>query len=580
MKKITMTFALVIAVGMAVAQPWVSVFTSSKSGQGVTLAEGNNGDVFMAFHDQFTGKPSVKKFSGGSWTSVGDSIFGFWAGELELAVKADGNPVVAFQDVNKNFQLTVMDFNGSQWDTLGTRGFSGFTSSGEVGLTANANGVFVAFQQYNQIKGWIWDATNKVFNTIGSSGIISSGFPGGCDLASSGTTVYVVYRDNTGKGIVRSSTSASNYYTWSTIGSGFGSPYTEIPRFVVVPGNILFAATRNSQNQLFSYFYFSSKWNQGPGMPTQAKDFRMSMLDSNPIIATRDAADKCHFFRGNLQSFRWDSLGSTSIVSNAKLGGTPAIIGTSDKRVFIAYSDDNNGGKITVLTLCENLSAAAIIPEKATSSKLCPGSTKKLSISKKGSYAVWYRDAMVIAGESGMTYTASQAGKYKAKLFNGCNDSIDVAEFHLIASADPIPVIANDGTTLSAGNYAFYQWTFNGTDITSGGASQTYTPTQGGVYSVKVVNADTCIIESAPYTWWPASGQMISNKKTKIYPNPAGNSLQIEGVQPGIITICDFAGRILYKEMLLTDQILDISKMPKGMLLVHLNGETVYILHE
>lgn len=563
----------------AQSQNWTESFTSEKSGHGMSLAEGKNGDVFLAFHDQFTGKPMVKKFANGVWSSVGDSIFGFWAAELKLAVKADGNPVVAFQDVNKKYQLTVMDFDGTQWDTMDVRGFSGFTSSGNIAIATVGSDIVVGYQQFNQIKGWKWNGVSN-FVTIGSSGVISTGYPSGCDFFVNGQKLYVTYRDNSSKGVLRSASQTDGFVNWSTIGSTFGSAYLEAPRVALLPNNIPFTGTRTSANVVNNYFYFSSKWNSGPGFPISALDFTLSTRDSSPITAALDLTNKCHYYQGNLNAFRWDSVGSSSLVSSATLGSAPVILGTSDFRVFIAYKDASNGDKVSVMTLCENPAGVKVVPEKAVSSKLCPGTTKTLYLSKKGSLVKWYKNGSMVASGSSSQYTANQIGTYKARVFNGCGDSAETADFVLAPSASPSPEINLDGNELKvAGNYLLYQWTLNGNHINNA-VNASYTPTEGGSYTVKVYTPDTCIIESPVFNYWPAANHNAGLQSFRVYPNPADQYVKVSGVTEGLLKILDLNGKELFQKSIQGDTEISLEEFPKGVLMIEIVGyKSTYIIH-
>ncbi|MCC7297176.1 MAG: T9SS type A sorting domain-containing protein [Bacteroidia bacterium] len=580
MKKLLQLAVALCTTTTAFSQSWKALYTSDKTATNVVLAEGKNNEIFVGFLDKYSGKPGVKKLVGNTWVSVGDSLFGYWAGNMRMAIKKDGHPVIAFQDINKNFQLTVMQYNGTTWDTLGRRGFTGLTSTGDVGLTVVDTQICVAFQQFNQIKAWKSNGTNA-WTEVGPGGVISTGFPSNVNLSTNGNRLYVSYRDNSGKHYVRYSDNLFNFFT---LKSSFGSGASSSVQTVVLPGNVEFSSCINSSGTLQSFYYYVN-WSNTSNLPNNlaplsVSSFSLGLNDSMPVIVAKDNKNKCRFYRANLIKNTWDSVGS-SYVTQSEINDKVHVLTTSNKDIYIGYHDALSGGKLVIVKLCESIGNLKISTLDPIPAKLCIGSSKRLSASVVATKYQWLLDGTPIQGGNSRMYTATQAGSYMVKAHNGCGDSNSSVTYSLVAGTSPKPVISQNGAKLVTTDYLAYQWLLNGQEI-SGATAKEYTPTEGGTYAVKTFSADSCIVLSDAYTYWPAIISNVENGIMQVYPNPAKDHLQIVGMGKLQVGIYDAAGRRLGTFELQENTPIDISNLPKGLLFVKALGhsKTYTIIHE
>lgn len=115
---------------------------------------------------------------------------------------------------------------------------------------------------------------------------------------------------------------------------------------------------------------------------------------------------------------------------------------------------------------------------------ICDGTPVTLSVN----------DAVNLLWSTGSTnhsITVSSAGTYSVTFEdeNGCRGTLQAA---VTSSGLPNPAIAFSGGSLNTGNFASYQWHFNGTPIV-GATSSTHVPLEGyGMYSVDVTNSAGC----------------------------------------------------------------------------------------
>ena len=176
------------------------------------------------------------------------------------------------------------------------------------------------------------------------------------------------------------------------------------------------------------------------------------------------------------------------------------------------------GGNYTVVVLdptgtCTSTSLAFVITEivptvtsTGGTTALCPGTTITLTSSIGTSYQ-WQLNGVNIAGATNQTYDASQAGSYTVVVLDAAGTCTSTSVAFVIT--DNIPTVTSTGgtTTLCPGSSVLltssvgtsYQWLLNGANI-AGATNQTYTATQGGSYTVVVLDASgTCTSTSVAF---------------------------------------------------------------------------------
>jgi len=579
MKKLILLITMVALGQLTFAQNWHTSFTSSATGNSPVMAEGPNGEAYLCYINQQNGYPIVKKFNGSSWSDVGSTGIEIWASNPKIAVDANGRPYVAFADVNRNFQLTVMYLNGNQWDTLGPRGFSAFTSVGELDLETNGTTVYAAYQQYNQIKLWSHTGNPADSWTIrkdGTSESAATGFPGSCNLYKTYYDyVFLSYLETTSKkNAVRVLNPTTPGYT--TISNNyFSSAVQGNVEVIAIPtksyGNVLISLSKSGSTYLKPYFFLSGTWSPSPQVPIAAQTFSFGLYDSLPVMVIKDNQNYCRFLIADIINNKYDSLGS-SFVTTGTIQGTPNLLVVGRQKNIVAYQGSD--GMIYVKLLCLPISNAVINTSlSGLTTKVCKGGAIGLTANKLASNYKWFRNGVEQANSNSKTYAALVGGTYTVRLFNECGDSTLSAPTELIQGDTTKPTITNTNGALTSSSALLYNWYKNGQDLEIN--TQSYTPTSAGNYSVKIMNADSCIISSDEFVFNTAAIALLNQSTSKIYPNPFSTNLNIENKTNEAITytVYDVVGQVkaTYIVMPITTQQLEVANWAAGLYIIKTN---------
>ena len=138
-----------------------------------------------------------------------------------------------------------------------------------------------------------------------------------------------------------------------------------------------------------------------------------------------------------------------------------------------------------------------------------------------------------------------------------------------INNAPPaIPAITDNSGTLSSTNAASYQWYLNGQQI-PGATAQNYTPSQSGIYLVRVTDANGCVYQySAGYNFSLTTGISENDKTTfEVYPNPSTGIININETKKSgkhfEVMVYDVTGKLLVKNRTIYQ--LNLSEFGKGL---------------
>jgi hypothetical protein len=144
----------------------------------------------------------------------------------------------------------------------------------------------------------------------------------------------------------------------------------------------------------------------------------------------------------------------------------------------------------SMYTVCTN-PTATITPQGSTT--ICFGSSVLLSANSGDGYTYqWLRDGVVISGQTGISYSASQSGSYTVSVIDGDCSALS-SPVSVVVNANPDnSVSASGSTTFCAGGSVTLTAVGSGSYLWSNGATtNSITVSQSGSYSV-VVTSNGC----------------------------------------------------------------------------------------
>lgn len=106
---------------------WVSVGTYVSAGTSsyTEIRIASDGTPYCAFIDAgASNAPVVKKFENNAWVTVGASIAITTSKHLSFQLDASNDPIVSFADAANSDKLSVKKYDGTNWNLVGTAGFS------------------------------------------------------------------------------------------------------------------------------------------------------------------------------------------------------------------------------------------------------------------------------------------------------------------------------------------------------------------------------------------------------------------------------------------------------------------------
>ena len=187
-------------------------------------------------------------------------------------------------------------------------------------------------------------------------------------------------------------------------------------------------------------------------------------------------------------------------------------------------------------------------------SELCgPGDSTLIHVSFAGNYALvnWFRDGIFIPDAHNDSLWAKEPGMYTVTVYreecpdfgisSGVGPTVSLLEAWIVEDEDLIYAMPQ------MGQYT-YQWYLDGAPY----ENNTSTPwilykedMPDGEYTVEVTNPEPCAALSEPFVWNTTGTADVGRSNLRVYPNPTGNSVKIEGPEAGDIaeiTIRDIRG--------------------------------------
>ena len=242
-------------------------------------------------------------------------------------------------------------------------------------------------------------------------------------------------------------------------------------------------------------------------------------------------------------AYEWNFQGGTPAVSNEV---NPTISYQSPGVYQVSLLASNIFGEDTeVRTNYIVVEAAPALSISANPNEICKGTPTTLTGFGAANYQ--WSPVVAISSTSGQTILAnpSQTTTYTltGTSIAGCEASVDIT---LIVNELPEqPTIDNISGTLTASDALIYQWYLN-TEPIVGANSQTYQPTEDGLYFVEVSDENGCSRLSNGYLVESSlTVSSVSTQQIKLFPNPANDFLRVEGISEFTYSIFQSNGQLL-----------------------------------
>ena len=169
----------------------------------------------------------------------------------------------------------------------------------------------------------------------------------------------------------------------------------------------------------------------------------------------------------------------------------------------------------------------------------------------------WYKNGTIMHGSNSSTLNVTSSGEYTCKVrVSGCSSSPSNSIVVHVKATPPQPSIVWDGIQMNTSfGYASYQWLFNGAPI-AGSDTNSYKPTQTGLFKVIVTNADGCSNTSEAFNLvvLGVADITIGDAKLRWYPNPAHSILNVDVTNVRSnklhVELYDVTGRFIKKQKL------------------------------
>jgi len=602
---------------------WVHAGATGFSAGGASftsIAIDAGGTPYIAFEDSAnSNKVTVMKFNGSSWLVVGSSGLSAGAAEsISLAIDGSGTPYVAYIDFANSQKITVQKFNGAYWVNVGTPGFS-VAQVASPSLAIDRSGVpYVAFKDFAYSLG----ATVMKYNGTSWVPVGTQGFSAGEATFTSlalnwNGTPYVAYSDLSATLSSKATVMTFDGTNWINVGSAefsagqaahtalaidaSGTPfvayedasvnekatvmkYTEPVPGITGTATVCAGATTTLSNTTTVGFWNSSNAavasvGAHTGVVTgvsagMATIYYVAYGNTVIKVVTVNPLPNAGTISGPLVG----CIGYDKLFTDAVPGGvwsssntSVATIGTGGIATAVApgsttitYSVTNSCGT-NIATRTFSVDYSPSMWPIVGQNQVCIGSVIQLRDASAG--GVWTKsnsrvNVLSLSGISYITGVSRGLDTITYKVSTSCKDT--TATFVVTVDTLPVPVILRTGIIFaSKDEYPAYAWQRYGVTVL-GATERWYTALDGGSMTLVVTDLNGCTGASATNTELGVG--TVSTFNTRIYPNPAQNTLFIEYADATDAEVATVDGRMLFTVK--DTKAIDLSRLPNDIYLV------------
>jgi sugar lactone lactonase YvrE len=345
-------------------------FSGISQFRGINMAMTKTNIPYVAFRDSL-GRAKVMKYtaSTNTWTTVGTSVSDGACAYVNIKLDNNNIPYVAFQDSLNGNAITVKKLSGTSWLKVGTAGFA------RLDFLSNYSSIQLAIDGNNYPYVLSTDTTGGIYALLlfkfnGSSWSIlgtdiNSGFTPlefSIDVSKTTNTPYVLFSDEFAEPLVRKFIGGF----WQDVGS---SPLALAPNGIYYPTlkidkldnpNVVMQYDDNHE-RLSLYKLGTIDWsNSNSDRFSKGHSYGPSLaFDKNnrPVVAFTDAS-----FNGKItvmtqnQTGQWVYVGERGVFASNYNPDANSLSIDSTNTPFIAFIDQNNGNRLSVMKYKSTLS--------------------------------------------------------------------------------------------------------------------------------------------------------------------------------------------------------------------------------
>lgn len=223
----------------------------------------------------------------------------------------------------------------------------------------------------------------------------------------------------------------------------------------------------------------------------------------------------------------------------------------------------------------------------------CKGGSVVLTVATAGLTYQWKKGNTIQSGATQQSFTAKKSGNYKCDVSNGCGTTTSNT---IAVTQNPSPTASisqgpcSGGAVLLTCNFTpasgvTFKWK-KGSATISGATNSTYSATQSATYKcIVTITATGCSKTSAgsSVTINCKVGDMVSNNKTIVYPNPTSDYFNINTAQldpQSVIYVYDLTGRLLESHLVNGGEMKIGQALSNGIyfLKIAVNSETTQVI--
>lgn len=300
-------------------------------------------------------------------------------------------------------------------------------------------------------------------------------------------------------------------------------------------------------------------------------------------------------YRGDEEGFGFHYIfgdfGSGNVYM-AVLGKTPpvtldTVLIVGHKPSIVSFAEDKEGG-LYILTIDGNIYKIHLACEEPEISlpidSICAGETILLTAESTADAFKWYRDGILLSGETTRTLTVNKEGHYSVQAYDLCiSDTSEAVSIHLTSLPEPQllgPIHEGNNTLIQTDSgYGQYIWFYSetSTDLDDFIALDTtevaqFTIHEDGNYYVKVVDEKGCSAISEIKNINLTRNMDVDLNRIRFYPNPVEDILHINGLNSSHqveISIFTIQGRrIFYNKHTLPTNI-SLRRLEDGIYFLH-----------